>query len=330
VVQSASGKQIKVLHKWSGERSVNVRTTINSSVQQAATRALAGVSGSATIIAVKAGGGQILGVASRAAHGMPTVRPFNGRYRPGQAFTIVSTAALLAAKSVTAKTRVICHQHNPVGGQPFANIPVERHLGKQPPFSDVFSHACSTEFAVLSLTLTARQLTGAAQELGIGGVPWKLPLPAFTGVLKSPGSDTGELAADAVGAGSVLVSPLDMALVAGAVDAGSWQAPQLATTPAQQPNRSKLNPTVVSQLRNLMWTTVKSGVAHAAYQPGGTALFGQVGSVPLAHHHGLRAIWFVGYRGNVAFAVLVFSKSAAFTSAVDIAGQFAAGLPGRG
>ncbi len=330
VVQSKAGKQVKVLHEWPGVASATVRTTINSGVQRAATSALAGIGTSAAVIAVDAKSGQVLAVASHSGHGMPSVSPFDGRYHPGQAFTIVSTAALLGAKSITPKTQVVCPQHNPVGGQPFANVPAERHLGRQPPFSDVFAHACSTEFAVLSLTLNAGELTAAARDLGIGGVPWKLPLPAFTGTLKNPGKNTGELAADAVGAGTVQVSPLDMALAAGAVDSGSWHAPELVTTPAQQPSRSKLSLAVVSQLRTLMWTTVKSGAAKAAFQRGAHPLYGQVGSVPLAGHHGLRAIWFVGYRGKVAFAVLVFTKSAAFTSAVQVAGQFAAGLPSGG
>jgi cell division protein FtsI/penicillin-binding protein 2 len=180
---------------------------------------------------------------------------------------------------------------------------------------------------VLSLRLTASQLTDQAEALGISGVPWKLPLPAFSGSLISPGQNQGELAADTVGTGSVRVSPLDMALVAGAVDSGSWRAPVLVTGPSTERSaKAELSPSVVSQLRELMRTTVKSGVAKAANRPG-VALYGQVGTAPLPGHQHLRAIWFVGFQGNVAFAVLVFTRSTAFTPAVQIARAFAAGLP---
>ena len=57
-----------------------------------------------------------------------------------------------------------------------------------------------------------------------------------------------------------------------------------------------------------MADTVSSGAASAARLPGST-LYGQVGTAPLAGHHGVRAIWFVGFRGGVAFAVVAFSRS---------------------
>ncbi len=326
IVQNSAGKQVRVLHRWPGTRGIDVHTTINSGVQLAASNALRGVGLSAAIIAVRAGGGQILAVARHTKHGAPTVSPLDGQYEPGQSFTIVSTAALLAAKAVNAETHLRCYRHNLVG-QPFDNVPAEPNLGAQPTFREVFAHACSTEFVGLSLVLTSRQLIGAAQLLGIGDPAWKLPLPAFPGRISSPGSNTGELAADMIGAGSVVVSPLDMALVAGAVESGSWRAPHLVDGPSTPgPAGPKLSLGVATQLRDLMRSTVKSGAARAANVSGGE-VFGQVGTSPLAGHKGLRAIWFVGFRGNVAFVVVVFARSAAFAPAVQIAGRFASGLP---
>jgi cell division protein FtsI/penicillin-binding protein 2 len=325
IVQNSAGKRVRVLHRWVGSRGIDVHTTINSDVQQAASNALNGVGLSAAIIAVRAGSGQILAVARHTAHGAPTVSPLDGQYQPGQSFTIVSTAALLSATPVNAKTQVGCYRHNPIGQQ-FVNVPAE-NLGARPTFREVFAHACSTAFVVFSLVLTSRQLIGAARLLGIGGPAWKLPLPAFPGRISSPGSNTGELAADMIGAGSVVVSPLDMALVAGAVESGSWHAPLLVGGPSTQaPSGPKLSARVARQLRDLMRSTVKSGAARAANASGGE-VFGQVGSALLAGHKGLRAIWFVGFRGSVAFAVVVFARSTGFAPAVQIAGRFASGLP---
>lgn len=326
VMQNGAGKQVKVLHRWPGSTGSDVHTTISGPVQQAARSAVSGAGLPAAIIAVKAGGGQILAVARHATHGMPGVSPLDGLYRPGQSFTIVSTAALLAAKKISAKSPEQCPPHGAVG-QGFANVPPVPKLGSQAKFRDDFAHACSTAFVALSLWLSSRQLISAAEMLGIGGSAWKLPLPSFPGRMTSPGSDSGALAADTIGGGSVLVSPLDMALVAGAVDSGTWRAPLLVTgSPTQEPTRPRLDSSVASRLRDLMRSTVKSGAAQAADVPGGV-VYGQVGSAPLPGHHGLHAIWFVGFRGKVAFAVVVFARSAAFTPAVRIAGQFAAGLP---
>ncbi|HUC59704.1 MAG TPA: NTF2-like N-terminal transpeptidase domain-containing protein, partial [Streptosporangiaceae bacterium] len=200
VVQNSKGKRVRVLYRWPGYAASDVHTTISGTVQQAAASALDGVNLSASIIAVKAGTGQILAVSRHAQHGVPEVRPLDGQYPPGQAFTIVSAAALLASTPVTSQTRLNCPQHNPVGGQPFSNVPRGPKLGSSPTFAQVFADACTTEFAVLSLRLNSRELTKTAQQLGIG-VPWKLPVAAFNGQLSNPGSSQSELASDMTGSG---------------------------------------------------------------------------------------------------------------------------------
>ncbi len=324
IVQNKAGKRIRVLHRWLGAPSSNVRTTIDGGVQAAAHNALANLGISGTIVAVKAGTGHILAVDRHNARGMPLLNPLDGQYQPGQTFTIVSTAALLG--SLNADTRVQCTKTNRVGGQAFSNIPPEPDLGPGPKLSTLFAHACSTAFAGLSYRLSPRILTGEAAKLGIG-VPWKLPIPAFTGKIANPGSNARELALDTVGNGTVRVSPLDMALTAGAVDSGSWRAPMLVSGPAsQQPSKSGLSRRVAAELRSFMRATVTSGAARAADLPG-VHLYGQVGTAPVPGHSHLRAIWFVGFRGDVAFSAVVLSKSTAFTPVVQLAKQFAAGLP---
>lgn len=329
VVQNAAGQQVRVLKRWAGHAGVAVRTTIDATTQQAAQRALAGLGFSAAIVAVRPGGGQILAVAQHAVAGMPAVSPLTGQYQPGQAFMIVSTEALLESDAgFSANTPIPCDPTNLAGGQTFANRPAEPFLGSKPKFSVDFAHACSTAFAGLSLRLSPSDLDNAAAGFGIG-TPWHLPLPAFAGRMRSPAS-SGQQAADAIGTGTVLVSPLDMALAAGLVRSGSWHAPSLVTSPPDPGLASKtpFRVQVVSQLRKLMRETVTSGAGKAANVPG-AAVYGQVGSAPVAGHPGLRAIWFVGFRGDVAFAILIFSRSAAFSSVAQVARQFAAALPAR-
>ncbi len=325
VAENAAGRQVSVLKSWRGSAGRPVRTTIDAATQAAADSAVSPLRGSAAVVAIRASDGKILAVATHKAHGMPGVNALNGRYRPGQAFTIVSTAALVAA-GFNVATPIPCMSQNQVGGRTFKNKPPVSALGPQPPFSMDFASACGTAFAGLSLRLHPSELTSAAARFGLG-VPWRLPLPAFPGSLASP-ANVGQLAADSIGAGTVRASPLDMALVAGLVQSGAWHSPSLVTSPAYPAlsPRTAVGPQVIGTLRALMRQTVRSGAGRAAGLRGG-AVYGQVGNVSLSRHrHGLRASWFVGYRGNVAFAVLELTRSAR-TSVAPVAGQFLRALP---
>jgi hypothetical protein len=70
-----------------------------------------------------------------------------------------------------------------------------------------------------------------------------------------------------------------------------------------------------------MRSTVTSGAGRPA-DVGGGQVYGQVGSAPLrSGRQGLRTDWFVGFQGNVAFAVVELTRSA-HDSAAPLAGQF--------
>jgi cell division protein FtsI/penicillin-binding protein 2 len=328
VIQNAAGHQVAVLGRWPGHAGTAVQTTIDGGVQAAAQHALAASPFAASIVAVSADSGQILAVAGHRVAGMPVVSPLAGQYQPGQSFMIVSAAALFkSSPGFEANTPIRCYPMN-LG---ITNMPREPSLGPQPTFSADFAHACSTAFAGLSLRLSPADLQNAAVTFGIGA-HWQLRLPAFAGSMLKPTSSRQQ-AADVVGRGTVLVSPLDMALAAGLVESGSWHPPTLSTAvPASVAARAlapadTLSSRVVGQLRHLMWMTVRSGAGQAANLRG-AAVFGALGTAPLAGHRSLYAIWFVGFRGNVAFAVLIFSRSTAFGPVAQLARQFAAGLQG--
>jgi cell division protein FtsI/penicillin-binding protein 2 len=316
VVANAAGNVVSVLQRSPGRPGADVRTTISASVQQAANEALQSASGSAAIVAISPSTGHVLAVAERDVNGMPQVQPLSGRYQPGQAFTIVSTAALLNTGLIGVNTPIPCESSNPVGGESFTNVPPVLAGGT---FRADFANACSTAFAGLSLRLSAKDLQSAAIGFGLGK-GWELPLDAFVGGMASPGNQA-ELAEDSIGTGSVQVSPLDMAIAAGVVQSGTWRPPMLVTEPPDP----GLTPTVpfqaqvVSALTTLMRSTVTSGAGQAA-NVGNAPVYGQVGSAPYGSA-GLRSAWFVGFQGNVAFAVLELTRSAD-TSAARLAGKF--------
>ena len=320
VTENAAGQVVSVLARSLGQSGTAVRTTINASVQDAADNAVASLSSPAAIVAIAPGTGGVLAVAQHTPRGMTAVQPLDGRYPPGQAFTIVSAAALLNT-GLGVNAPIPCGPSNPVGGQDFTNDPPEPDL--RPSFRTDFANACGTAFAGLSLQLSARKLQSAASGFGLDK-PWQLPVDAFAGTMQSP-TDQAELAEDSIGEGSVQVSPLDMAIAAAVVQSGTWRPPMLVTSPPDP----GLTPTVpfgtqvVSALRTLMRSTVTGGLGRPA-DVDGVPVYGQVGSAPLGSG-GLRAAWFVGFRGNVAFAVLELTRSPR-VSAAPLAGEFLRGL----
>ena len=324
VTETASGHQVAVLASWPGQISRPVRTTIDSTLQLAADNALNGLPQSAAVVAVQSSTGRILTVAKHTAPGTPGIDPLAGSYPPGPAFTIVSTEALLAS-GLRVSTQVPCHRVNDVGGQIFTNVPPVLDSGPQPAFETDFAHACGTAFSGLSWRLNGRDLMAAASGFGLGAA-WQLPLPGFSGSMRTP-SGVAAVAAGTIGEGSVQVSPLAMALVAGQVDSGTAHLPSLlvgAKDPKQgDPPFAAAN---LATLRALMRATVHDGAARQA-DLAGRPVSGQVGTVAVrTGKHPVWASWFVGYRGDVAIAVLEFSHSSA-TSAAPLAAQILTAAP---
>jgi cell division protein FtsI/penicillin-binding protein 2 len=309
---------------WLGVKGTAVHTTLDFGIQQAANGALAQLPGSGAIVAVQASTGKILAVASHQAGKMPSLDPLAGQYQPGLAFTIISAAALLATGHVTPAGNIQCQRTSQVDGRNFVNVPPEpASMAIKATFSKDFSVGCSTAFTVASVLSSFQpQLTSAAREFGIG-VPWQLPMSgAFSGTIGSAQGE-GKVAADAIGEGNVRVSALAMALAAGAADSGHWHAPSLVTTSVSgDPTvvvKETMSTQVLSELQGLMHTAVTHGSGSAANVGGN--VFGQVGNAAFEAHTGLRISWFVGYRGDIAFAAAELVKSPS-NAAASLAGNF--------
>lgn len=331
VTETPAGTHIsKPLARWPGRPATSLRTALDARVQRAADHAVNAARASAAVVAVQASTGHILAVARNHRPGLPDVAPLAGNYPPGTAFTIVSTQALLA-HGLRVDTQVRCPSVFDVGGRIFRNEPAVAGFGSRPRFTADFAHACATAFSGLSRRLAARDLNSVAARFGLGA-GWRLHLRSFSGSVQAS-AGVAQLAADTIGRGSVRVSPLAMALVAGQVDSGTWHAPVLVPDsggsqggkPEQAPQPA-FSAASLTTLRALMRSAARTNGAAAADRPG-LRVAGQVGAVPLTlGGHRVWATWFVGYQGDVALAVLEFTHSPS-TSAVPLATSFLAGLP---
>jgi cell division protein FtsI/penicillin-binding protein 2 len=135
-----------------------------------------------------------------------------------------------------------------------------------------------------------------------------------------------------VGQGNVEVSPLSMALAAETVESGTWRPPSLVKDPASpQPIQPRLlDPDSVSALQTLMRDSVRSGSARSA-NLSGNKVSGVVAEVPYgpgpsgsSGSSGKTVSLFVGFRGNVAFALAIEGK----VNAAKVAAKFLREVPG--
>jgi cell division protein FtsI/penicillin-binding protein 2 len=327
-IVDANGTVLRAAHTFAGTDPHAVQVTLDAATQIAANQALQGVTKPAALVALDAATGEIRAVVS-----LPNDQPFNraldGQYPPGSTFKVVTATALLTA-GTTAQTPAPCPTSRTVSGRRFTNF--EGEAPGDIVFHQAFAISCNTAFIGLATQLPSGALAAAAKSFGFDA-PYQLPLPAKGGKFPDP-SDAVELAAAAIGQGRVTASPLHLATVAATVASGQWRPPILVrqpadiTTPTTTPvvPPPALAPATLDALRSLMTEVVVSGTGRAAAVRGqqiagktGTAEFG-TGNPPKTH------AWFIGFRGNLAFAVLVEDGGVGGEVAAPIAARFVTAL----
>lgn len=325
-------KTLKVteLKKWRPDRSTSpVRTTLDRSHQRAADSALLGGT-PGMLVAVQASTGDILAVSSTQEYNHDpqvddAVPALAGRFPAGTAFSITTVEGMLRAK-IDPKQKVACPADRSVGGAAFHQE--GGPAGGSPTLQASFATGCVTALAALARRIDGAELATDARKFGIG-VPWSLPLKSFSGSMKPLKNDAAT--ARAITGQNVLVSPLSMALVAGAVASGTWRPPVLVTEPktadptidakpVQAPAPVKLDEKTVETLRAFMRSGVTGGSARAA-----AALGDPVHGITASASRNRKPLsWFVGWQGDVAVAVLTQSPDG--TAGAAVAGRFFQGL----
>jgi len=300
--------------------------TLDTKTQEAAEATLAG-SGSvpSALVAVDVATGDLLAVANSPTFGAD--RALTSRYAPGSTLKVATTYSLLT-KGLSPSKPVLCPPSAVVDGLTMRNY--ERESLGLVPFSVDFAKSCNTAFVGLAATMGESDVHDAAAALGVGA-GWDKHLGiagAFGGSVPVATSKV-EKAATAFGQAKTSVSPASLAVMAASVARGSYIEPALIRTPAvagADRAPKPLNAKAAGELRSLMRLVVTQGTATAALGsvPGvfgktGTAEYGTAN--PPATH-----AWFVGWQGNVAFAVLVEDGKSGATVAAPIAKTFLANL----
>jgi hypothetical protein len=295
-----------------------VHTSINLRDQLAAGQAVtsAATTKPADMVVIQPSTGRVLAVVERPGG---FNRALQGEFPPGSTFKVV-TASALAKTGMQPSSTVQCPGQVTLGGRIFHNDNNEQ-LGATS-LQTAFAVSCNSTFAMLaSQRLGGPALASMADAFGFNAQP-ALGVPATLGQFTSPHAPV-DLAADAFGQGTDLVNPLSQATVAAAIEDGTWRPPQLVISPApkQTAQPHAIDPTILDTLRPMMRAVVTSGTAAGVgFPPGvygktGTAEYG-TGANPPSHG------WFIGYQGDLAFAVLVEGGGLGADSAGPIANAF--------
>jgi hypothetical protein len=322
-IDDASNHPVKTVGGIPGKPGRDVRTSLDRHMQSAAGAAVQGQSKPTSMVAIRPSTGQILAVANSPS-GFD--RALQGIYPPGSTFKVVTSYALLRS-GLSPSARVDCPKTANVGGQVIHNSEGEQ-LGSIT-FTEALAQSCNTAFA----EQTARRLSPArlSSAASLFGFNQKIDpgVRVAAGSYPSPTGDA-EMAVSGFGQGKDLANALSMAGVAAGVANGTWRPPLFVIEP-QVPQKAKagrLDPRLRDLLAGMMRAVVTTGTAKDAHLPAGT--YGKTGTAEYASGtngklpptHAL----FIGFRGDLAFAVIVEGGGFGSKVAAPIARRFLNGL----
>ena len=320
---SASDKPDAPLFEKAATDGTPITLTLDARTQSAAESALAGTEPvPSALVAVDVATGDLLAVADWPSFGMD--RALLGRYQPGSTLKVATTYSLLG-KGLSPSKVVPCPPTVVVDGMTVKNY--EGETFGQVPFSVDFAHSCNTAFTQLAATMGDSDVHDAAAALGVGS-GWDKHLGiagAFGGSVPAATSKT-EKAATAFGQAKTEASPASLAVMVASVARGSYIEPALIRTPAvagADRAPKTLDTKAVGELRQLMRLVVTNGTGTALKSVAGGPVFGKTGTAEYGSTTPPKTrAWFVGWQGNVAFAVLVEEGRSGGAVAAPIAKAF--------
>ncbi|MEV5713940.1 penicillin-binding transpeptidase domain-containing protein [Amycolatopsis mediterranei] len=312
----AGGKSVETLFgKASAEGAKPLVTSLSLDAQNAAQAAVDGYQGSAMLVALDTGSGDILAVAQNGAAGTAP-KALNGLFEPGSSFKIATSVAAIQQSGLNAASPVDCPGVATIGTRTVKNEGFE--LGATN-LQTAFARSCNTTFGQLALGLPADGLKKAADELGLNA-DYEIPgLKTELGKVE-PAASKDEQVEDGFGQGRIQASALGGTLMAATVASGKAITPRLWHDVETKVVKGYSPPpaSVLGEVRKMMRAVVTSGTGRAAAASG--TVFGKTGTAQFGD--GKQATgWFVGYRGTIAFAV-VLENSNDSGPAVQVAAKF--------
>ena len=337
----------QLIYQFTGEKAIgdNVITTIRYDLQKVAYDALGKYNGA--VIALEPATGEILTMVSKPDYNPNTIakdwdslqsgsalynRATQGQYTPGSVFKIFTTLAYIKEHPDYADYTYECKGEITIDGKTIHCASNKKH-GIQT-LEETFANSCNTSYANLIASISPKTFNELCNSLLFNQA---LPI-AFESSKSSfsiSKNDTTALKMDtAIGQGKTLVSPLHMAMIAGAVaNDGIVMRPTLVDYIENykgilvEETKAKEYKTVLTEeqtqiLSEFMRTTVEDGTASSLASGKYTA-YGKTGTAQTTSDLNKTNAWFVGYAEyegkEIAIAVVVENSGNGSRYAVPIA-----------
>ncbi|MEO9322571.1 penicillin-binding transpeptidase domain-containing protein [Nocardioides sp. C4-1] len=293
------------LYRAGGGEGAALQLTLDERLQSEAESLLADVGPASAVVAVRPSDGAILAAANGPGNGGQNLATF-GQYAPGSTFKSVSGLALLR-RGLTPDSPVDCTTTIDVDGRDFKNYDDYPAGGTGTiPFRTAMANSCNTAFIAERGRLRDGDLAAAAATLGLG-IDHDLGFPAYFGQVDPPTTETGR-AADMIGQGTILASPMVMATVIASIQQGSTVVPRLVQSVdvAVPAEATPLTAGEAEQLRSLLRGVVTDGSGRALAGLPGPEVIAKTGTAEFDDGGQIRThAWMIAAQGDLAVAVFV-------------------------
>lgn len=300
---ASDGKE-RELWRADAQQGRPLRTTLDLDLQVEAESLLADVGPASALVAIRPSDGSILAAANGPGTGGYNMATF-GQFAPGSTFKSVSTLALLR-QGLKPDSAVDCPPTITVDGKSFKNYSDYPSSGiGRIPFRTALANSCNTAFIGERDRLGDRELFDAAASLGMG-IDHDLGFPAYFGSVTPPATET-EKAADMIGQGTILASPMVMATVIASVQDGALVVPRLLEQiEVEAPDAAPLSGGEASTLQAMLRGVVTSGSGRGLADVPGPPVLAKTGTAEFERNGAIRThAWMIAAQGDLAVAVFV-------------------------
>jgi cell division protein FtsI/penicillin-binding protein 2 len=257
-------------------------------------------------VAIRPSTGEILAAANGPGNGGQNLATY-GQAAPGSTFKTVSSLALLRA-GLTPDSVVPCTRTVTVDGKQFKNYSdyPSSALGDIP-LRTAVANSCNTAFISQASKLSGTDLFDAGVSLGIG-LDHDLGFPAYFGKTDPDTSSQTGAAAQLIGQGTILASPMVMATVIASVQQGALVVPRMVegvdvTAPD---GAAPLSDAEVAALRSMLRGVVTDGSGRGLLDVPGPPVIAKTGTAEFGTGNDLQThAWMVAAQGDLAVCVYV-------------------------
>lgn len=314
----ALGRPVRIVKREEPNPGAQVITTVDRRIQEAAERALAGRAGA--VVAMDPRNGDILALTSSPAFALDQFtgsldreewlriirdpmtplmnRALQSQYAPGSVFKVVVAAAGLQEGSLTPADHTNCTGEFHMGGWTFKDWKEGGHGHVD--LRSALIHSCNVFFYQAGLKVGADAIVRYARAFGLGTLPGTdlgvekpgfIPVTSVARRRQRRGWQAGDTVNISIGQGPVLVTPMQVARMMGAIANGGilWK-PRLVerveradgtlaySSASKMTGQVNLSPVVLAFLRSALVGVVNEGGTGAAARLPGVSIAGKTGT----------------------------------------------------